>query len=100
MLNFSKFLPCCVVLYVALLSRIGAAWGQVASVPENAGALHLVAQLGHIDRVNSVAISPNGRQVLTGGNDNVVRLWDVATGQELRCFVGHTFHCKNEQFFL
>ncbi|MEJ5340212.1 MAG: protein kinase [Thermogutta sp.] len=40
--------------------------------------------------VTSVAFSPNGRQVLTGSRDNTARLWDAATGKELRRFEGHT----------
>ena len=45
---------------------------------------------GHRNGVTSVAFSPDGRLALSGGGDNAVRLWDVATGRELRTFTGHT----------
>jgi eukaryotic-like serine/threonine-protein kinase len=31
--------------------------------------------------VRSVAFSPNGRSIASGSNDNIVRLWDVPTGE-------------------
>jgi WD40 repeat protein len=34
--------------------------------------------------VNSLACSPDGRCVLSGGNDGYVRLWDAATGAMIR----------------
>src|SRR5262249_16255440 len=43
---------------------------------------------GHTHYVWSVAYSPNGRHALSGGADSTVRLWDLATGKELRCFEG------------
>jgi|GEM_PF-988332 len=40
--------------------------------------------LGYSKAINVVAISPNGRQAVTGGQDNLVRLWDLPTGLLLR----------------
>ena len=37
----------------------------------------------------SVAVSPDGRYVLSGGNDAIPILWDARTGREIRRFVGH-----------
>jgi WD40 repeat protein/uncharacterized caspase-like protein len=48
----------------------------------------LVAQIGHSDTVNSVAFSPDGNMVLTGG-DTTARLWNAQTAQLLRTFSGH-----------
>jgi hypothetical protein len=56
----------------------------------------LYLQLGHIAPVNSVAFSPDGRFVLTGSGDlggdgdSTARLWDAASGAEIRKFQGHS----------
>lgn len=43
---------------------------------------------GHTGPVACIAISTDGRQALSGGEDRAVRLWDVTTGAEVRTFVG------------
>jgi eukaryotic-like serine/threonine-protein kinase len=42
-----------------------------------------------VEHVLVVAFSPDGRQILSGGDRGTLRLWDVATGQEIRNFQGH-----------
>ncbi|MGA7325024.1 MAG: hypothetical protein WBX25_11200 [Rhodomicrobium sp.] len=42
--------------------------------------------LGYSKAVNVVALASNGRQALSGGQDNVLRLWDIPTGLLLRTF--------------
>ncbi len=45
--------------------------------------------IGHTDQVTSVAFLPDGRRCVSASHDATVRLWNLATGQELRRFVGH-----------
>jgi len=40
--------------------------------------------------VKSVAITPDGRYVLSGSSDNTLRFWEITTGRELRRFEEHT----------
>ncbi len=49
-------------------------------------------QLGHKEFVNSVAVSPDGKFALSAGGFNQageLKLWEVATGREMRSFVVH-----------
>lgn len=40
---------------------------------------------GHNDGVNSVAISPDGKRIVTGSSDSA-RVWDAATGTQIAAF--------------
>jgi WD40 repeat protein len=39
---------------------------------------------GHSGRIGTIAVSPDGRQMLTGSGDKTARLWDIVTGKTLR----------------
>ena len=45
---------------------------------------------GHQGAVQDVEFSPDGHRVATAGQDQTIRLWDVATGRELLVLLGHT----------
>ncbi|MEZ6114721.1 MAG: WD40 repeat domain-containing protein, partial [Pirellulaceae bacterium] len=53
----------------------------VMSVPE-----------AHTDAIFGVCFSPDSTRVASGGADKYVRMFDIATGEQLRTFEGHTNH--------
>jgi len=53
---------------------------------------------GHSGPVNSVAFSPDGRQVVSGSGDYTVRLWDAATGAALQTLEGHSGRVNSVAF--
>jgi hypothetical protein len=53
---------------------------------------------GHADGVIALAFAPSGRLLASGSVDRTVRLWDVASGKELRKLEGHTFEVSTVVF--
>jgi DNA-binding beta-propeller fold protein YncE/lysophospholipase L1-like esterase len=63
-----------------------AALPTAASVPTSTA---LIQFLGHSERVRYASFSPDGTLVVTSGGDGTARLWEAASGKELRQFKGH-----------
>jgi len=38
----------------------------------------------------AIALSPDGKKVVSGGEDGSVRLWDIDTGKVIGRWMGHT----------
>jgi WD40 repeat protein len=46
--------------------------------------------VGHAGPVGGLAVTADGKYLVTGGDDKTVRVWDANTGKQLRSFQGHT----------
>ena len=44
---------------------------------------------GHSGSVYSVAFSPDGKHVLSGSDDETVKIWDAQTGKEVSVLLCH-----------
>jgi WD40 repeat protein len=63
----------------------------VNALHQAVGQLHLQLTLsGHTDGVVGVAFSPDGKYLFTSSLDSTAKIWDAATGRELRTLTGHT----------
>jgi len=52
----------------------------------------------HSHCVNCVAISPDGKTILSGSDDKTIKRWNLETGKELKTFRGHQDYVKSVAF--
>jgi WD40 repeat protein len=75
----------------AAIDRVVTLWDVDAETPR-------VTLDGHAANVTSVAFSPDGSRLASGGSDLTVRLWDATTGTLLATGSGHQFDVRSVAF--
>ncbi|KAJ7592862.1 WD40-repeat-containing domain protein [Mycena floridula] len=50
----------------------------------------VTAILVHVQAISSMAFSAAGNHIVSGSEDMIIRLWDIMTGDLVRCLEGHT----------
>ncbi len=60
--------------------------------------LETVLQKGHTDYIRAYDFSADDQFIVTGGFDNVLLLWDVKSGKQIRTFSGHTERIRSVEF--
>ncbi|HVY19566.1 MAG TPA: WD40 repeat domain-containing protein [Bauldia sp.] len=75
--------------FVALLLATPAALAGTAAPPPPP-AVTVTLPVGHAATPDIMTYSPDGRFLLTGDYVHQIKLWDVATGELIRTYAGHT----------
>jgi WD40 repeat protein len=50
----------------------------------------MLTYTGSTGQAYALAWSPDGKRIASGGDDNIVHVWDASTGQALLQYRGHT----------
>jgi len=69
-------------LFLLGLFFIGIYWNVMGQPVE------IFPQMGHTSTVNSIALSPDGKQIVTGSDDRSIKLWDLTSGRLIKTFTG------------
>ncbi len=81
-----------------ILGEIKVFTGEIKVWDRATGKELLPPLLGHVGPVFSVAYSPDGKLLASAGWDKTVRLWDAATGKQLRTLPGHSSYVSSVAF--
>jgi WD40 repeat protein len=70
-------------------ARATAGGGDPGQAPAGLVAVVGDGRLAHWREANAVVFSPDGKLLVSGGEDGLVRLWDAETGDARRALAGH-----------
>ena len=65
-----------------------AARPKPAGAEASAGPQLMLDTGGHMAKVNGLAITPDGKQIVSGSQDKTIRIWDTETGKTVRTIRG------------
>jgi WD40 repeat protein len=65
-------------------------WLRSLQDPRPQPPLWLHSLEGHTDSVNALALSPDGRQIVSGSSDKTLKVWDLESGRLIHSLEGHT----------
>jgi hypothetical protein len=71
------------------LSMLAVATLTTALAPAGDPKVKPILPIGHTRKVTSVALSADGKKVVTGSYDKTAILWEAASGKKLQTFNGH-----------
>lgn len=72
-----------------MIDRSMMSMNPAKQAPVSTDGVQVVFQTGHAGGFRALALSPNGRFIASSGSqDGTVKIWDVASGQEIRNFSG------------
>ena len=77
---------------IALVLAVVVASGPQGTSPQ------IYLQTGHSSSVYAVAFGPDGQTLASGSDDGAVKLWDAATGEELRPLGRHSSAAQEVAF--
>ena len=46
--------------------------------------------VGHTDEILALEVTPDSQLLISGSKDHTIKVWDIATGQEIYTLIGHT----------
>jgi WD40 repeat protein len=53
---------------------------------------------GHFERVRNIAVNPDGSRIASAGGDQMAKIWDTETGENLLTLTGHTSYVEAVEF--
>jgi WD40 repeat protein len=69
-----------------------------APAKPSAAPTEVLQLLGHTEKLNAIAYSPDGTRLVTAGRDRVVLVWDTTTGKLVQQCLGHTGQVYEARF--